>query len=313
MRGQDAPSLFGDDIDTRAKLDEAVLSDAPLSVRMRPRTLDEFIGQEHILAPGKVLRCAIESDQLSSAIFYGPAGCGKTTLAYIIARMTRAHFERFSAVTSGVSDVKRVVAHARKRRAQSNRRTILFVDEIHRFNKAQQDAFLPHVEDGTIVLIGATTENPFFSVNAPLLSRSRIYRFEPLTPEHIRILIERALHDKQRGLGKIKVRVDEDALTHLCERCDGDARRALDALEIAVHAAPQDDRGVRMVTLSLIEDALQQPAIVYDKAGDSHYDTISAFIKSIRGSDPDAALYWLAKMLHAGEDPRFIARRMVIH
>ncbi|MDW8026067.1 MAG: anti-sigma factor antagonist [Armatimonadota bacterium] len=289
--------------------------DAPLSTRMRPRTLDEFVGQEHILGHKRALRVAIEEDKLTSCIFYGPTGCGKTTLAYIIARMTKAHFERFSAVTAGVNDVKRVVSEARMRRKRFSQRTILFVDEIHRFNRAQQDAFLPHVEDGTIILIGATTENPFFSLNAPLLSRSRIYRFEPLAPEHIRIIVERALKDEERGLGKLELKIDENALRHLCERSNGDARRALDALELAAAIATSDTntKGGATITLPLVEDALQEVAVIYDKAGDSHYDTISAFIKSIRGSDPDAALYWLAKMLCAGEDPRFIARRLVIH
>lgn len=310
----DEPTLFGMDDSGRSRMDdEPVPLDAPLSTRMRPRTLDEFVGQEQILGRGKALRIAIENDRLTSCIFYGPAGSGKTTLAYIIARMTRAHFERFSAVTAGVGDVKRIVGEAKGRRKRFGQKTMLFVDEIHRFNKAQQDAFLPHVEDGTIILIGATTENPFFSINAPLLSRSRIYRFEPLTPEHIHIIIERALRDEERGLGKLALKIEDKALRHLCERSNGDARRALDALELAAIAATRDGRVGATITLPLVEDALQEVAITYDKAGDSHYDTISAFVKSIRGSDPDAALYWLAKMLRAGEDPRFIARRLIIH
>lgn len=307
------PTLFEPNVASRKAENGFALPDAPLSTRMRPRTLDEFVGQEHILGHGKVLRVAIENDRLTSCIFYGPAGCGKTTLAYIIASMTRAHFERFSAVTAGVGDVKRVVNEARVRRKRLSQKTILFIDEIHRFNRAQQDAFLPHVEDGTIILIGATTENPFFSLNAPLLSRSRIYRFEPLTPEQIRIIVERALNDEERGLGRLKLKIEEDALRHLCERSNGDARRALDALELAAIAAVKRKGDGAVITLPLVEDALQEVAITYDRAGDSHYDTISAFIKSIRGSDPDAALYWLAKMLRAGEDPRFIARRLLIH
>ncbi len=310
---QGEPVLFESEIASHRSDDGFALPDAPLSTRMRPRTLDEFVGQEHILGHGKVLRIAIEHDKLTSCVFYGPAGCGKTTLAYIIASMTKAHFERFSAVTAGVSDVKRVVSEACIRRKRFSQKTILFIDEIHRFNKAQQDAFLPYVEDGTITLIGATTENPFFSLNAPLVSRVRIYRFEPLTPEQVRIIIERALKDDERGLGRLKLEIEGEALRHLCERSNGDARRALDALELAAIAATKIREGNAVITLPLVEDALQEVAITYDRAGDSHYDTISAFIKSIRGSDPDAALYWLAKMLRAGEDPRFIARRLLIH
>ena len=296
----------------------------PLASRMRPRTLDEFVGQEHIVGAGTVLRRAIERDQLTSVIFFGPAGCGKSTLASVIAHTTKAHFENFSAVTSGVADVRRVVAEARERWKRKKQKTLLFVDEIHRFNKAQQDAFLPHVEAGTIILIGATTENPFFSVNAPLLSRSRIFRFEPLREEHVRLILQRALQDKERGLGNFAVEVDEDAMDFLVQMSNGDARAVLTALEMAVTNAPaepplsplltKEGTGeVHHVTLALAEDAMQQRALTYDKQGDFHYDIISAYIKSMRGSDPDAALYWLARMLAAGEDPRFIARRLVIH
>jgi len=285
---------------------------APLAARMRARTLDEFLGQEHILGPGTVLRRAIERDELTSAIFWGPPGCGKSTLAAIIAHTSRAAFENFSAVTSGVADVRKAIERAAERRKARNQKTILFVDEIHRFNKAQQDAFLPHVEKGTIVLIGATTENPFFEVNSPLISRSRIFKFEALSNDQVREIVRRALEDEERGLGQIKVEVEPAAIEHIVDVAAGDARNALNALEMAVLTTPPDEDGVRRVTLAIAEEAIQQRVLNYDKSGDNHYDTISAFIKSMRGSDPDAALYWLARMLHAGEDPRFIARRIVI-
>jgi len=284
----------------------------PLAARMRPRTLEEFVGQEHIVGPGSLLRRAIERDELSSAIFWGPAGCGKSTLAFIIAETTSAHFETFSAVTSGVADVRRAIKGATERRRIRGQRTILFVDEIHRFNKAQQDAFLPHVEDGTIILIGATTENPYFEVNSPLISRSRIFRFEPLTAGQVRELVERALNDAERGLGSLNPAVDEDALAHIVDVSNGDARCALNAIELAVMTTSPGADGRRHVTLHIAEDAIQQRVLSYDKDGDEHYDTISAFIKSMRGSDPDAAVYWLARMLAAGEDPKFIARRIII-
>jgi len=287
-------------------------SNAPLAARMRPRTLDEFLGQEGVMGPGTLLRRAIEADNLSSAIFWGPPGCGKSTLAQIVARTTRAHFENYSAVTSGVADVRKVIAAARERWRTRRQRTILFVDEIHRWNKAQQDALLPHVEDGTIVLIGATTENPYFEVNAPLLSRSRLFRLERLSDDSIRLLLERAITDKERGLGELNVTADADALQHLTLVAGGDARSALSALESAALAAPVDAGGARRITLALAEEGVQARVLAYDKDGDEHYDTISAFIKSIRGSDPDAALYWLAKMLAAGEDVKFIARRLII-
>jgi putative ATPase len=285
----------------------------PLAARMRPRDLDEFVGQEHILGPGTWLRSAIERDELSSVIFYGPAGTGKSTVAHIVARRTKSEFADFSAVTAGVADVRKVMAQAAQRLAAQGQRTILFVDEIHRFNKAQQDAFLPCVEDGTIVLIGATTENPFFEVNSPLLSRSRVLVFKPLTAEQLGIIVDRALADAERGLGGLHVEIELAARAHLLDAARGDARVALNALEAAATLAEPDSQGKRILTVPLIEHALQQPLLDYDKEGDKHYDIISAFIKSMRGSDPDAALHWLARMLKAGEDARFIARRLVIH
>jgi putative ATPase len=284
----------------------------PLAARMRPRTLDEFVGQESVVGPGTLLRKAIEEDRLNSAIFWGPPGCGKSTLASVIAHRTGAAFENFSAVTSGVPELRKVIDRAKERRGKLKRKTILFVDEIHRWNKAQQDALLPHVEDGTVVLIGATTENPYFEVNAPLISRSRIYRFESLTAKSIIELMREALKDEGRGLGRLNAQVDEDALQHLADISGGDARNALNALESAVQTARPGNEGIRHVTLPIAEEAAQQRALKYDKQSDEHYDTISAFIKSVRGSDPDAAVYWLSKMLLAGEDPKFIARRLVI-
>ena len=288
-------------------------ADFPLAARIRPRSLEEFVGQEHLVGLGKPLRHAIEQDGLRSAIFYGPAGCGKSTLAMIIAAHTKARFESFSAVTSGVADVRRVVAEATSRRRETGQRTILFVDEIHRFNKAQQDAFLPHVENGTIVLLGATTENPFFGINSPLISRSRVFTFEPLGPEHIRTIVERTLADQERGLGSQRVVLSAQAMEHLVGAVEGDARAALNTLELVAAMAAPSPEGERGVDLPLLEAAMQQRAVRYDRAGDQHYDVISAFIKSMRGSDPDAALHYLARMIKAGEDPRFIARRLVIH
>ncbi len=297
--------------------DHAVQDDlkrsAPLAARMRPRTLEEYIGQEHILAPGKLLRRAIEADRLfSSIILWGPPGSGKTTLAQVIASHTRAHFETISAVLSGVAELRRVIKEAQERRKYHHQRTILFVDEVHRWNKAQQDALLPHVENGTVLLIGATTENPYFEVNSALVSRSRIFQLYPLQPEHVHTLLERALHDPQRGYGQRNIQADEEALAHLVEVAGGDARNALNALELAVESTPPDENGVIHITLEVAQESIQRRAVLYDKDGDAHYDTISAFIKSVRGSDPDAALYWLAKMLYAGEDPRFIIRRLLI-
>ncbi|MBI2843475.1 MAG: replication-associated recombination protein A [Armatimonadetes bacterium] len=299
-------ALFDDE-----RIAEAETSE-PLAARMRPRSLDQFVGQEHILGPGSILRRAIEQDEITSAVFWGPPGCGKSTLASIIAGTSKSAFENFSAVTSGVADVRKAVERAADRRRAYGQKTILFVDEIHRFNKAQQDAFLPHVEDGTIVLIGATTENPYFEVNSPLLSRSRIFKFEALTDEHIRTIVDRALADRERGFGNLTVEIEPDALDHIIGVASGDARNALNALEMAVMTTAPGQDSVRRITLKIAEEAIQQRVLNYDKNGDNHYDTISAFIKSMRGSDPDAALYWLARMLHAGEDPRFIARRIVI-
>ena len=287
-------------------------SEMPLAARMRPRTLDEFVGQEQIIGPGKLLRRAIEADELQSAIFWGPPGAGKSSLAAVIAQASKAIFESFSAVISGVADIRKIIEKARERRKYYGHKTILFVDEIHRFNKAQQDAFLPHVENGTIVLIGATTENPYFEVNSPLISRSRIFRFEQLTGEQIERIIRAALEDEERGLGKWNVVLDEKAMAHLVDIANGDARVALNALELAALTVPPDEDGKRVVTLEVAEEAIQQRSLTYDKNGDQHYDVISAFIKSMRGSDPDAALYWLARMIYAGEDARFIARRIVI-
>jgi putative ATPase len=259
-----------------------------------------------------LLRREIESDRLASAIFYGPPGSGKTALARIIALTSKASFERLNAVTSGVADLRKLVDGARLRMTNSGRKTIVFVDEIHRFNRAQQDALLPNVEEGTITFIGATTQNPFFSVNAPLVSRSQIFQFQPLNAEDIERLIDRAIADEKRGLGAMNIRLDDDARSHWAHATEGDARRALNALEIAAVTTPPGDDGVVHITLEVAQESIQRKAIVYDGAGDDHYDTISAFIKSMRGSDPDAAIYWLAKMLEAGEDPRFIARRIVI-
>ncbi|MCX6378581.1 MAG: replication-associated recombination protein A [Armatimonadetes bacterium] len=287
-------------------------SGVPLAARMRPRTLEEFAGQSKVVGEGTLLRRAIERDQLTYILFWGPPGCGKSTLARIIAHTTRAHFEDYSAITSGVADVRKVIEAARERRKKLDQKTILFVDEIHRWNKAQQDALLPHVEEGTILLIGATTENPYFEVNAPLLSRSRLFRFEPLSPEEIYDLLQRAIKDTERGLGNLSITIDDDALLHLADIAGGDCRKALTALEAAVEASPIDANGERHLTLELAEEGAQIRALGYDKSGDEHYDTASAFIQSLRGSDADASLYWLAKMLQAGEDVKFIARRLVI-
>ena len=287
-------------------------SAAPLAQRMRPRTLDEYAGQEHLLAPGKLLRRAIEADRISSIILFGPPGTGKTTLAEIIARATASRFERLSGVESNVADLRRVIAAAANRLTHKGDKTILFIDEIHRWNKAQQDVLLPDVERGTVRLIGATTHNPFFYINSPLVSRSQVFQLEPLAPRNLVALQRRALADEERGFGKQKIEMTEDALEHLAITADGDARRCLNALEIAVVTTPVEADGVIRIDREIAEESIQKKAVVYDGDGDQHYDTISAFIKSIRGSDPDAALYWLAKMLYAGEDIRFIARRLVI-
>jgi putative ATPase len=317
MPGGQRPGYDGPTMDLfSARADQLQDRDAPLAARMRPRTLDEFVGQTQVLGPDSALRALIEADELRSVLLWGPAGSGKTTLAHIIAGATRSHFEELSATSAGVKDVRALLAAARERLGALGRRSILFIDEIHRFNKAQQDALLPGVEDRIVVLVGATTENPFFTVNAPLMSRSLLFRLEPLGEADLETIVTRALADPERGLGKTGLALDPDALAHLVDRADGDARHALNALEAAAlvvtakagAAAEADGR----ITLADIEDALQRPRVTYDRAGDQHYDVASAFIKSIRGSDPDAALHYLARMLAAGEDPRFIARRLVI-
>ncbi len=292
---------------------ERLRRQAPLAARVRPRSLERFVGQEHIVGPGRLLHRAIESDRLfSSLIFWGPPGTGKTTLAMIIANSTERHFETLSAVLAGVADLRRIIKEAKDRLGMYGRRTILFVDEIHRWNRAQQDALLPHVEDGTIVLIGATTENPYFEVIGPLVSRSRIFQFEPLTDGDVETILTMALGDEEHGYGDRRIRVSDEAIAHLVRVAGGDARDALNALELAVESTPPNEDGVIAVSLEVAEESIQQRALRYDKSGDQHYDTISAFIKSVRGSDPDAALYWLAKMVTAGEDPRFILRRLYI-
>jgi putative ATPase len=328
--------------------DENRLKARPLAARMRPRTLDDFVGQQHFLGPGKLLRRMLLADRLNSLIFYGPPGCGKTALAHVIASHTRSRFKPLNAVAAGIKDVRDVLAEARSHLEELGERTILFIDEIHRFNRSQQDVLLPDVEDGVVILIGATTQNPFFAINTPLLSRSQIFRFEPLSRDDIRTLILRATSDKERGLGNLNVTITDDALAFLVEACDGDARRALTALEIGVKsalapenaspgtagvppaakrrkgrggssqsAAAEEAGGTPAVPgilfdLQLAQDSIQQKVIEFDPTGDTHYDTASAFIKSLRGSDPDAALYWMARLLEGGEDPRFIARRLVI-
>jgi len=285
----------------------------PLAARMRPRTLEEFVGQTHLVGPGRIVRRLIERNAPASLILYGPPGTGKTSLAAILAQELGAHFVSLNAVTSGVADVRRVIQEADDRLRFAGQRTILFIDEIHRFNRVQQDQLLPAVEEGTVVLIGATTHNPFFDVTPTLLSRTRVLRLEPLRSDEIRTLVERALRDPERGLGQERVELTEEAMRHLVEAANGDARVALNALEVAVQTTPLGPDGVRRVGLGEVEEALQRRVIRYDKSGDEHYDVVSAFIKSLRGSDPDAAVYWLVRMLEAGEDPRFVARRMVIH
>jgi putative ATPase len=281
----------------------------PLAARMRPRTIDEFVGQEHFFGPGKLLRRMLQADRLSSLIFYGPPGTGKTALAQVIAQHTKSRFRVLNATASGIKEVRELLEQARRDLELHGERTILFVDEIHRFNKAQQDVLLPDVEEGVVILIGATTENPFFAINSPLVSRSQIFTFEPLTREHIKTLLLRALKDTERGLGETKVNLHPDALEFLAEMSDGDARRALTALEIGVKSSTTEPVEF---TLEVAQDSIQRKVLNYDPTGDTHYDLASAFIKSMRGSDPDAAIYWLARMLEAGEDPRFVARRIVI-
>lgn len=286
--------------------------EAPLAARMRPRTLDEFFGQEAIIGPGRLLRRAIQADQLSSIIFYGPPGTGKTTLAQIIANTTQAHFVAMNAVLAGIKDIREAVETAKARRGQHGQRTILFVDEVHRFNKAQQDALLPWVENGTLTLIGATTENPYFEVNKALVSRSRLFQLKSLTPDDLKQVLAQAIADPVRGYGSYSIEITETAIAHWTNIANGDARTLLNALELAVETTPPDAAGSIQIDLAVAEASIQKRAVLYDKEGDAHFDTISAFIKSVRGSDPDAALYWLARMIYAGEDPKFIFRRMVI-
>jgi putative ATPase len=299
---------------------ERLAKEAPLAARMRPRTLDEYVGQEHIIGPGRLLRRAIQADQLGSLIFYGPPGTGKTTLARVIANTTRAHFIAINAVLSGVKEIREAIADAQEKAKLYRQRTLLFIDEVHRFNKAQQDALLPWVENGTVILIGATTENPYFEVNKALVSRSRIFQLVPLTKDDLRRVIQQALADQERGYGHLAVTIDEDALEHLVEVANGDARAVLNALELAVETSDEsipeskikNQKSKIRITLAIAEESIQRRAVLYDKEGDYHFDTISAFIKSLRGSDPDAAMYWMAKMDYAGESPRFIFRRMLI-
>jgi putative ATPase len=294
-------------------MQESLSHESPLADRMRPQTLDEILGQDHIIGEGRLLRRAIQADRLfASIILYGPPGTGKTTLARVISNLTKAHFESLSAVLAGVGDLRRVIAEAIERRKLYQRRTILFVDEVHRWNKAQQDALLPHVETGLLTLIGATTQNPYFDVIKALVSRSRIFEIKALGDEDIRRILINALKDPERGFGKRTVIFDPDALEHLAYMAGGDARNALNALELAVETTPPAEDGTIRISLDIAQESIQKRAVLYDKGDDAHYDTISAFIKSVRGSDPDAALYWLAKMLHAGEDPRFILRRLIV-
>ena len=285
--------------------------DRPLAARMRPRSLEDIVGQDHILGEGKLLRRAILADRLSSIILYGPPGCGKTSLAEVIALATRRAFDRSSGVLSNVAGLRKSLEAAKQRRALTGRQTILFIDEIHRFNKSQQDVLLPYVEEGAVTLVGATTHNPFFFINNPLTSRSQIFQLEPLSPEAVGTLLRRAIAAPE-GLGRMRVEADDDAIAHLAAVCEGDGRRALNALEIAARTTPPGADGVVRITRAVAEESIQKKAVQYDRDEDGHYDTISAFIKSVRGSDPNAALYWLAKMLYAGEDPRFVARRLVI-
>src|SRR5215469_8612089 len=310
----DQSPLFGSDIAPSSKKNTSIPASAePLAARMRPRTLDEILGQEHLLAPGRVLRRSIEEDRIPSMILWGPPGSGKTTLAEVIARMTHAHFVTLSAVSSGVADLRKVVEDAKKLKQFSGQRTILFIDEIHRFNKAQQDAVLPHVEHGVVTLIGATTENPSFEVNSALLSRSRVFVLKALSETQILELLQRALQDTEHGLGQWSIAINEETLQQIAVFANGDARTALNVLELAVQGSKNTvgEDGAIQISLATVEDVMQHRALLYDKGGDQHYDTISALHKSLRGSDPDASLYWLARMIEAGEDPLYIVRRLI--
>ena len=293
--------------------EEHIKKNAPLADRMRPECIEEVFGQEHILGPGKLLRRAIESDRLSSLIFFGPPGSGKTTIAHVIAKKTSGHFMKINAVTSGVQDIRKLINEAEERIGMYGKQTIVFIDEIHRFNKAQQDVLLPAVESGKIILIGATTENPYFSINSALLSRSLIFELKALDESTIIKLLKRSKEDKEKGLGNYNFEITDEALKHLAYYAQGDVRRALNGLELAVMSTKPDEKGIRHITLEIVEESIQRPAVLYDKTGDYHYDIISAFIKSMRGSDPHATLHYLARMLDAGEDPRFIARRIIVH
>ena len=291
---------------------EQLQSVAPLAERMRPRSLEEFVGQEHIVGSDSVLARAIASGHVPSMVLWGPPGSGKTTLAQLIASQIDGHFDRVSAVTSGVADLRKIVSESRDRLGMNGTRSILFIDEIHRFSKSQQDVILPHVEDGSVILIGATTENPSFEVISPLLSRARVYVLKQLNGEQVSYILDSAMGDSERGIGELRPCLDLDASNALISLSNGDARSALNTLELAVHATIPDESGDRIVSLETVEDAIQRRASIYDRSGDQHYDTISAFIKSVRASDPDAAIYWLARMVVSGEDPVFIARRLVI-
>jgi len=305
-RGGSTIDLFQDIYDTNLRKAQ------PLAARMRPRSLDEFTGQEHFLGEGKLLRRLLQADRLTSVIFYGPPGCGKTALAHVIAQHTRCQFRQINAVATGIKEVRELLEEARNTLETTGERTILFVDELHRFNRTQQDVLLPDVEEGRVILIGATTQNPFFAINSPLLSRSQIFTFEALAPEHIKTILLRALADEERGLGKLKIHVQPEALDFFAQICDGDARRALSALEVGILSSATAEGAVIDFTLAAAQESIQRKVMDFDPTGDAHYDVASAFIKSMRGSDPDAAIYWLARMLEAGEEPRFIARRIVI-
>jgi len=291
---------------------DRTFAEAPLAYRMRPRTLEEFVGQKHIIGKGKLLRRAIEADRLTSIIFYGPPGIGKTSLALVIANRTETSFQQCNAVTSNVAEIRTIIKEAKDRRSFQSKKTILFIDEIHRFNKSQQDALLPDVEAGNITLIGATTQNPYFYIIPTILSRSQIFQFRTLSEFDLKEIAARAIADSERGLGKQKINITDEAMEHIIKASGGDTRRVLNGLELAALTTSEDSEGIININLAVAEESIQQRAVLYDSSGDSHYDTISAFIKSMRGSDPDAALFWLAKMLYAGEDPRFIARRMII-